>query len=97
MGAMMTEPCRGCRREFDSEFIREHERGCVFALRDELGTLRAERDELLEKCRRALRAERAYREVLHARVGSRYGAERRDRELAAARAIRDRAAAELGL
>ncbi len=53
--------------------------------------------ELLEKCRRALRAERAYQDALHARVGSRYGAERRDRELAAARSLRDRTAKELGL
>lgn len=57
----------------------------------------AERAALLEKCRRALRAEQAYQDAIHARVGSRYGAQRRDREVAAARAIRDRAAKELGL
>lgn len=56
-----------------------------------------ERAELLEKCRRALRAERAYHDALHARVTSRYGAARRDREVAAARSMRDQTAKELGL
>ncbi len=57
----------------------------------------AERAEVLEKCRAAIRAERAYQECLHRRVGSKYGAERRERELDVARALRDRAAKELGL
>lgn len=66
-------------------------------MRAEIRKLRAERDELLEKCRRALRAEQTYQIVLHGRVTSRYGAERRDREISAARSVRDRTAKELGL
>lgn len=47
--------------------------------------------------RRYVSAEASYQSALHQRVTGRYGAERRDREVEAARAARDRYARELGL
>lgn len=53
--------------------------------------------QIRDRLRAAIRAERDYQDAVHRRVGSRYGAERRDRELDAARARRDRTAKEVGL
>lgn len=53
--------------------------------------------QMRDRLRAALRAERDYQDAVHRRVGSRYGAERRDRELEAARARRDQSAKAVGL
>ena len=67
------------------------------ALGNVLDLVRQREAKLLERCRAAISAERDYQDAVHRRVGSRYGAERRDREIEAARARRDRTAKEVGL
>lgn len=52
---------------------------------------------ILAKCRAALQAERDYQYANTQRVKSKYGAQRRDREVESARARRDALARELGL
>lgn len=67
------------------------------ALERVLDLVRRRDAQMRDRLRAAIRAERDYQEAVHRRVGSRYGAERRDRELEAARARRDRTAKEVGL
>lgn len=64
------------------------------ALRD---AARRREETILDQCRAVINAEIDYRAALHAKVGSKYGADRYGRNLEAARARRDRAAKELGL
>lgn len=64
---------------------------------DVLDLFRQREETILEQCRAVINAEIDYRAALHAKVGSKYGADRYGRNLEAARARRDRAAKELGI
>lgn len=59
--------------------------------------IRVREGELVQKCRRAIQAERNYQAVLHNRVGSKYGRERRDREIEHAMRLREQTAKEIEL
>lgn len=59
--------------------------------------IRLRESALIDRCRRAIQAERNYQNVLNARVGSKYGADRRNRELDAASRRREQTAQEIEL
>lgn len=64
---------------------------------DVLDLFRQRQETILDQCRAAIRAEQDYQSAIHERVGSRYGAERRERFVEYARKRRDETARELGL
>ena len=72
-------------------FTREYVCGFVVEL------LRVRESILIDKCRRAIQAERNYQAVLHNRVGSKYGRERRNREIEEASRLREQTAREVEL
>lgn len=64
---------------------------------DVLDLFRQREETLVDLCRSAIQAEIDYRAALHAKTGSRYGADRYQRNLEAAATRRDAVRKELGL